>query len=380
MNKKDIGEIRKQFKLDNMDLSIFEIHSSYIKGESGEILHSLSENFDRMEEEKQELYFGNFKKLLSGQLGSKLYELDFNGSSEECGQKLLYNTLKHPSSKRALIERIAENVKYNTDYIITLIYAKYLKPVKKNDVSDDIDEVLNTSYSFDFIMCTINELTPPKRCLRFDFEEKEILPNSILDLTINLSSPLDGFMFPAFNDNSADVNRVIYSTKKANCPNLEFVEKVLDSQIEMTADEEKQKFGNLIKTAIGETVNVDTIHNIYEEINKRIEGVEGSEIPALDKNEIKRILENCGVEEVDKLDKHFEEIVGRDKYGFKATSILPSYTTKSIKINNPIANIAISPKELNNVKQIIRNGKKCLVIELEDDLFIDGFKIEAKNN
>lgn len=379
MNKKDFADIRRQFKLDNVNLSIHEIHSAYVKKESGEVLHSMSEHFDRMEEDKQQLYFGNFKKLLSGELGSKLYELDFvETESKECGQKLLYDIFKNSSNKKALIDRIAQNVQYDTDYIITLIYAKYFKPTKKSKDIDDIEEVSDTSYAFDFIMCSINELTPPKRFLKFDFKEKEIVSNSLLDLTINLNSPLDGFMFPAFNDNSADVNRVIYNTKRANCPNMVFVQNVLGSQIEMTAYEEKEKFGQLIKTAIGETVDLEVIHNIYEQINKRIEAVEGSEVPALDKNDIKRILESSGVEEVDKVDKHFEEVVGRDKYEFKATSILPNYTSKSIKINNPIANIAISPKELNNVKQIIRNGKKCLLIELEDDIVIDGFKIVPK--
>lgn len=377
MNKKDIAEIRRQFKFDNLNLTIKEIHNAYTNSKSGEIIHFESECFDRMEEEKQELYFANFKKLLSGQLGSKLYELDFLDTSVEgAGQKLLYGALKDNSNKDEIIKSIAKGVKYTTDYIITLIYANYLKPANKknkNEVEGDDD----TSYSFDFMLCSINAIAPSKKGLKFDFEEKEIIANSQLDLTINLNSPLDGFMYPAFNDNSADANKVIYSTKKANEPNMEFVEKVLNSEIKMTAEVEKYKFSELIKVVIGDKVAPETLHSVYEQINNRIEGVEGSEIPTLDKIDIRRILENSGIEKLDNLDKYYEDILGDTNYALKTTSIVPNYTSKSIKLSNSVANVAISPKELNSIKQIVRNGKKCLLIELDEDVNVEGFILES---
>ena len=78
MNKKDIANIRKQFKLDNDLMKIREIFNVYVKKESGEIYHHISQPFQMLEQEAQELFLQNFKKVLTGNLDTKLFELKFN--------------------------------------------------------------------------------------------------------------------------------------------------------------------------------------------------------------------------------------------------------------------------------------------------------------
>lgn len=62
MNKKDIANIRKQFKLNNDLLKIHEIFNVYIMKESSDIYHYQSMPFEMLEEEQKELFMGNFKK------------------------------------------------------------------------------------------------------------------------------------------------------------------------------------------------------------------------------------------------------------------------------------------------------------------------------
>lgn len=62
-------------------------------------------------------------------------------------------------------------------------------------------------------------------------------------------------------------------------------------------------------------------------------------------------------------------------YEMKASPIVPSYPSRSIKISTKVANIAISPQDLRNVKQVNYNGKHCLLIEVEEDTIIEGFKL-----
>src|SRR3954464_264778 len=45
MNKKDIANIRKQFKLNNHLMNLREIFNVYVKKESGEIYHQVSQPF-----------------------------------------------------------------------------------------------------------------------------------------------------------------------------------------------------------------------------------------------------------------------------------------------------------------------------------------------
>ena len=97
MNKKDIAEIRKQFKLETDLLKITDIYNIYIKQESSDIYHEESQPFALLDMEQQELFFTNFKKVLGGKLDVKLFEVKFQEIAEEQTdhtQKLLYKGLK----------------------------------------------------------------------------------------------------------------------------------------------------------------------------------------------------------------------------------------------------------------------------------------------
>src|SRR6476661_10996544 len=94
MNKKDIANIRKQFKLDNDLMKIREIFNVYVKKESGEIYHQVSQPFQMLEQETQELFLANFKKVLTGSLDAKLFELKFIRDIEDSTQTFLYEGLQ----------------------------------------------------------------------------------------------------------------------------------------------------------------------------------------------------------------------------------------------------------------------------------------------
>ena len=83
MNKSDLAGIRKEFKLENELLKVGQIYSVYLKKDNQAIIHSQLEYFDRMDNEKQELYLKNFKKILSGALDTRLFELDFAHTDNE---------------------------------------------------------------------------------------------------------------------------------------------------------------------------------------------------------------------------------------------------------------------------------------------------------
>ncbi|KGR79839.1 hypothetical protein CD29_04720 [Ureibacillus manganicus DSM 26584] len=77
----------------------------------------------------------------------------------------------------------------------------------------------------------------------------------------------------------------------------------------------------------------------------------------------------------EKVERVFQQMVEDKTYEMKACHIVPSYASKSIKISTKVANIAISPQDLRYVKQVNYNGKRCLLIEVEEDTIIEGFKL-----
>jgi hypothetical protein len=385
MNKKDIANIRKQFKLDNNLLAIREIFNVYVQKETGEVYHHMSLPFPLLEKEAQELFLANFKKVLTGDVDSRLFQLKFQRDVETSTQTILYEGLQAHSTEDwkeymlQIVGKMFAHAVYEFDTVVTFIRGEYRKPTRKVDLDSETggdDEV----YSSQFILCSLNKTDQPKKALLFDYIEKEFKPNNASDPIINLAAPLSGFMFPAFTDNAADVNHILYYAGKVNQPDVTFIDAVLNCEDIITAGEDKDCFELILNKVIGNQVDTNIIANVYEEIDKIVqESVENeeSEVPKLDYKDIGRILQVSGVENVDtdKVEHAFKAVISDEKHEFKASSLIP----KSIKINTSVANLSINPKDLKNIKYIMYQGKRCLLLEIEEDVIIEGFKLESES-
>ena len=127
-------------------------------------------------------------------------------------------------------------------------------------------------------------------------------------------------------------------------------------------------------------VNTKTLASVYDEINSMlvVEDEEEDEyLPTLDTKEVERVLKASGVKDVstEKVEMAFQNVIDDKTYEMKASHIVPSYTSKSIKIQTKVANIAISPQDLRYVRQVNVNGKRCILIEVEEDTMIEGFTL-----
>ncbi|GGM23941.1 hypothetical protein GCM10011351_07160 [Paraliobacillus quinghaiensis] len=379
MNKKDIANIRKQFKVGNDLLKIKEIYNVYIMKESSEIYHEQSQPFEMLDEDQQELFMINFKKVLTGQLDEKLFELKFQREAENSSQLILHQGLLSSdvedwkAQMLLLVEKMLHEKQYEKDIVVTFIRGEYLKPMKRSEESEVSNR--DTVFSNSFILSSINNTQEPKKELQFDYIEKEFKYNVKVDPVINLNTPVAGFLFPCFTDNAADVNHVLYSSAKANEPDPEFIEDVLNAEETMTAQEDKVVFEEIVKDVTGNQLNTSTLANVYEEINRVIEEHEEEDTPRLDHKDVERVLKMSGVEEVntEKVEAAFQKVIDDNNYELKASSILPKYNSKSIKISTKVANISLSPQDLKYVRQVNFNGKLCIMIEVEEDTVIEGF-------
>src|SRR5699024_7000 len=96
MNKKEISHIRRQLKLENEHLKINNIFTVYVQKETGDIYHHEMNTFNLLEKETQELFLNNFKKVLTGTVGAKLFTLKFKREQDiaNTAQDKLYKGLK----------------------------------------------------------------------------------------------------------------------------------------------------------------------------------------------------------------------------------------------------------------------------------------------
>jgi hypothetical protein len=382
MNKKEIAQLRKEFKDDSINLKLKDLYSAYIKKDDTSPIIKKLHCFESMDMEKKELYHNNFKKILSSAIDTKLFELEFENTAEEFNsQKLLFDSvntadrLNFQNNLDRLLEKLILNFTYDTDIVVNFVTGEYYKGNKSRNVEAD-ESIDGAVQSFEFILCSVNKIDFPKKALVFDYHSREFLPNSSIEAIVNLNSPLDGFMFPAFENGYSNVNKVMYYCSKAKELNISFIQNVLNCTTKLTAEDEKECFHDILASVMGNRVKPELIQNIYEKMSEKADG--DDELQTVGITDIKKILLETGINAVEQLEAAFEQTCGTS-YGFKVDNIVPDFQSKSIRISNDVADISITPKNLGAVRQIIdKSGRKCILIEVSEDVVINGLTIETE--
>ena len=278
-----------------------------------------------------------------------------------------------------LVEKMLADTKYERDTVVTFVRGQYFRPTKiRNEEAEESEK--DEMFAHPFILCSVNSTEQQRKTLMFDYVEREYKYNVFVDPIIKLNTPEQGFFYPSVTDNYSDVNRILYCTGKANEPNLHFIEQVLNAEKTVTAQEERAIFEEIVKEVAGDQLDASTIAHVYEEIHRVIETNEEEEPPKLDYKDVERMLTASGVENVtmEKVERAFQTVVDNKNYELKASSVIPKFTSKSIKIDTKVATISVSPQDLKYVKQVNYQGKRCILIEVDEDAVIEGFTLSTE--
>lgn len=379
MNKRDLSGIKKNLKKESLMLKIQKIYNVYLKMDNQTIIHKEIKYFNQINEDEQELYLKNFKKVLSGGLDEKVLEIPFVNTGEGSTQNMLYKMINESSlaeQAEQIVEKIMQSYTFDTDIVITFAEIDYWKGSKKRKRKADEAEDDEVS-ALKLILCSINKVEIPKKILTYDKKDETFTTNSALDVVIKLNSPVVGFMFPSITDDYADVNKIIYYTAKAKEINLPFINNVLECEFTENAEIQKNQFNAILKKVIGSEITLEALNNIYDGLKEKIKDSE-SDDTIIGIKDIRNVLEENGVGDTDTLVDACKEITGKQDYEFKIGSILPR-EGKPMKIGNSNLVISLPQDNLGNVKQIVNeNGSVCLMIELNDGVMIEGFNVATQ--
>lgn len=371
MNKKEIAEIKKQFTQERC--AITRICGCYVDGEKNKKTE-LKEAFLSLPEEEMFKYFAIFRKALSGTVGKNLLTMEFPLASEEAGgtqdflMQLRASSLKDENLLEEFYDKIIENYYSVENYLILLIHAVYDIPGKSSDgeeMFDASDEV------YDHILCCICPVTLSKPGLSYD-EESNAFHTRICDRVVNM--PDIGFLFPAFHDRSTDVHSLLYYAAKPEELRMEFVEPVLGCNLPLSAGDQKETFQTIVEETLGDACDYEVVKNIHEKLNEMIEEKKDEPDPVvLDRAEVKRLLEYSGVEEekLSSFEEKYEEAAGTDTC-FVASNVA---NTRQFEIKTPDVVVKVSPDRMDLVETKVINGRKCLVISLDNSVEVNGIAV-----
>lgn len=376
MIKQEVNELKRLYTPSNC--SITRICGCYVDGEKNRKTE-FKEAFLSLPEEEIFKYFELLRKTLSGTLGKNLLNLDFPLSSEEAGGtqefllKLRDSKLKDKELLSQFYDRIISSYEYVGNYLILIIHDAYDVPGKTTDgltMEDASDSV------FEYVLCCICPVNLSKPGLSYDAAANEF-HNRIRDWVVEM--PECGFLFPSFNDRASDIHSTLYYSKNPEEPHQEFVTDILGCSLPLTAGSQKETFQTLIEETLGEEADYEVVKSIHENLTEMIE--EHKEIPeplTLDKKQVKTLFEKSGVEE-EKLET-FDQLY--DAAAGETTSLLVNNVanTRSFEVKTPDVVIKVNPERADLVTAMTVEGKRCLVIELSDQVEVNGIKVGGRTD
>ncbi|MCQ2508362.1 MAG: DUF4317 domain-containing protein [Dorea sp.] len=371
MNKKEILEIRKQFTFDRC--AITRICGCYVNHEK-EKKTEFKKAFLSLPEEEGYKYFDIFKHTLSGTLGKNMLNMEFpleqemSGGSQEFLLKLRDSKLTDDILLEEFYEKVIANFAYDENYFIILIHAVYDVPGKSSDGLEMFDA---SDTVYEHILCSICPVNLTKAGLTYNAETNNI-EDRIRDWLVD--PPIYGFLFPAFNDRATDIHNLLYYTKKPEALQPQFISDFLGSRIPLTAGDQKNGFQALIEETLGEECKYEVVKNIHENLHEMMEEAKENPDPLeLSKPEVKRLLSLSGVpdEQLETFDQGFESIMGEQKTVMAANIT----NTKSFQINTPDVVIKVKPERMDLIETREIDGRKCLVIEITDNLEVNGVEV-----
>ncbi|HCH97486.1 MAG TPA: DUF4317 domain-containing protein [Lachnospiraceae bacterium] len=371
MIKQEINELKRLYTPSNC--SITRICGCYVDGEKNKKTE-FKEAFLSLPEEEIFKYFELLRKTLSGSLGKNLLNLDFPLASEQEGgtQAALLALRDSKLKDDALIEefydRVINTYEYVGNYLILLIHDAYDVPGKTTDglTMDDASDTV-----FEYIMCCICPVNLSKPGLSYDNINNEF-HNRIRDWVVEM--PETGFLFPSFNDRATDIHSTLFYSKNPEEAHSEFVENILGCTMPLSAGTQKEAFQALIEETLGDEVEYEVVKNIHENLTEMIE--EHKEIPeplTLDKHQVKSLFEKSGVKEekLTDFDKLYDAAAGED------TSLFVNNVAnvRTFEIKTPDVVVKVNPERADLVNTLQIDGKRCLVIEINDHVEVNGITI-----
>ena len=371
LNKKAISEIKKQFKQDNLRFSINKIANIYVD-HNNEILFEKARRFGALPENEINIYLEIAKKTLSGQIGKAINTYDFPSEEYENDgtQEKLYNLWKSELDDEDMLHDytrfLINNLDYKCDYFITIMHCTYSVKPEDDDTPDDT--------VFNFLLFSFNFVVLSDIGLYYNEKEKTIEKKHNTDYMV-VAAPVDGFMFPCFTGNQADINSVLVFTKKPKEPNKVIVENILGCTFTLSAEEERTLFETVVGETLGANIDYDMISNIHGKIRDVIKNNEHDDnTPTLSKKEIRNILSSSGVDEKDLVmfDSSYDQEIG-NKTELRAVNLVDA---NKVNIKSPDIVVSVKAKKSDSVTTGIHSGKKCLIIELDESVQVDGIDVD----
>ena len=374
MTTKELGELRRRFRPDKNAIS--RIYGCYVNS-SKEVIAYLDESLGRLTQEETEKYLSLLKKTLSGTQGRNLIDIVFTtqqvmDSDEHRLLSTLRNTeLKDDRAREQFYQTVIQALDMgDCNYLILMAHDSYDVPHRGKDdqvQADASDEV------FSYIVCCICPVKDGKLELGFfsgDNEFHSCFANQIVAV------PELGFLFPTFDDRTANIYNALLYARKLEDLHHEFIDAVFHAEPPMSAAEQKEAFQTALTDALEDGFSMSVVQAVHEQLRDKIEQHKERKDPeplSVTAQEIGEILQSSGVTE-DRISAFYERC--SEQLGDGVLNPENIIDSKRFEVKTADATVTVAPEHSYLVETRIIDGRKYLLIPVDEGMEVNGMPVE----
>ena len=373
MNLKEVSELRRRWRPEKNAVS--RIYGCLVNANK-EIVADLDESLGIMSQEEMEKYLGFLKKALSGTLGKNLIDIIFStqqvmGSEEHrLLMELRSSQLKDGPVRQAFYQKVIESLDMGGgSYLLLLAHDTYDVPHQDRDGEEREDA---SEEVFSYVLCCVCPLKLSKPELNYYPGDNEF--HCAVSQTV--APPELGFLFPAFDDRTANIYNALFYSRKPDELHQEFIDAVFHTEPPMSAAEQKETFQSVLSETLEDAFNVEVAQAVHEQLTDRITQHRESKNPeplALTAREVGIILQDCGVvqERVDSFQARCDEQFGAGA----ALSPANLIDAGRFELKTAQAKVSVTPENSYLVETRVIDGKKYILVPAEEAVEVNGLAV-----
>lgn len=376
MNRSNVLEVKKTLKISENDIpSIDTICTCFVNGNKEKLI-SNTEKFATLEEEEQFKYIEILKNVLTGAIGKKLLNLNFSPvpRSKESRDNMASwekTIFENETERNTFFSHIISNLGFDENYLLVAAHGIYDAPIKASDGAKLEDET-NT---YDFMITAVCPVHSTKAGLTLDSKKGRMVSADQIQI---IEAPVNGFLYPAFNERESDEDALLYYSKKPEESHPEFIEALMGYESPTLSTEQQRIFEKIVAEVTDDNADMELVKSLQENLTTMVEESESSsDDKILTKDDVKEVLKNAGVssDKLQDFDHIYERAGGNSKTDFNPQNLIE---LGKFKLKTPDVEIKIKPDKRQLIRQEQIKGKNCIVIEIESDkIELNGIQLKS---
>ena len=390
MNQKELSELKRRLNPDKRNPSV--IRGCYVTGQ-GEVLATFAKPVYSLPQEENEKYMGIFKRVLSGNFGQNLLPVDFSAQQVMEGQEyallsaLRESALTDEEAVSQLWQQVCTCIQAEhaheaqsineaqtaANYLILLLHDGYDVPYKDNN--GEIDRERSTTV-FHYILMAVCPVKQGKDALCYQTVDQDF-HNRPADWIVGM--PESGFLFPAFEERTANIYQAMYYTKSSGDPHETFMQSVFGVEPLMPAVQQKETFQAILEETLEEECSIGVMQTVHDTVCAMIEerkSDKSAQPLSLSKEDVKTMLMDCGVSE--EKQTAFEEKYDQSFGAYAELPAVNMVSPRQFQVETASVSIKVDPAHSDLVQTRISDGKCYIMVLADDNVKVNGVCVKIR--